>query len=700
MNLLTPVAMGGGYFDPGLVILSYVIAVLASFTALSLSKRYVELKGDSAAHWLLGGSFSMGLGIWSMHFVGMLAFSMDMHFSYDTFLTLVSLAVGMLSAASAIFISSQKEVGWKHLLGGGSLLGCGIAGMHYTGMEAMVMPVTLSYDPLLFTLSILIAIVASIVALWIISRVNLQSGSVIKIKVGAALIMGFAICGMHYTGMAAAIYTPIEGVVHSMNDSGLSNRGLALAVATATLVVLIITLIMTYFERKLDFEKEVAERLSLVVKERTKDLEEQAKNLARANKQLEMEIKERHIAEEESTILSHILDESSSEIYYFDNALLQFIGANKGAQRNIQYTLDELKNMSLHDLMVDVTGDQFMEQAQSLRDRTQNTVIFEAKCQRKDQSIYLVKVNVQLSYVTNPPVFIAIVEDITELKKMEEQLMQSQKLESIGQLAAGVAHEINTPIQFINDNTKFIQQSFDEMNKVVSSYVKLLVQLKKGKLSNKNITDRENELEDADVEYITEEVPKAIEQSIEGLEHVANIVRAMKDFSHPGQVEKTLTSLNQVLETTVTVSSNEWRYVADIQLDLNPALPSVPCLQGEINQVFLNLIVNAAHAINDVVESKGGEKGVITLSTHIDDNWVEVRIKDTGKGIPENIRQRIFDPFYTTKEVGKGSGQGLAIAHSIIVENHQGQIYFESEMNKGTTFIIRLPYDKVENVPA
>ncbi len=280
--------------------------------------------------------------------------------------------------------------------------------------------------------------------------------------------------------------------------------------------------------------------------------------------------------------------------------------------------------------------------------------------------------------------------DITERRLMERQLAQAMKLESIGRLAAGIAHEINTPTQYVGDNLRFLQDAFGEVIAVVDHFQQALDALKKGSLTPEQVAQLEMVMEQADVEYLIHEIPLAIVQSLEGVERVAKIVRAMKEFSHPGTAEMTPVDLNHALENTITVARNEWKYVADVVTDFAPNLPPVPCLPSEMNQVFLNIIVNAAHAIADVVGGDSGKKGTITVSTRQVGDWAEVRISDTGTGIPEAIRSKIFDPFFTTKEVGKGTGQGLAYAHSV-VEKHNGIITFETEEGKGTTFIIRLP---------
>jgi signal transduction histidine kinase len=198
---------------------------------------------------------------------------------------------------------------------------------------------------------------------------------------------------------------------------------------------------------------------------------------------------------------------------------------------------------------------------------------------------------------------------------------------------------------------------------------------------------------DADLGYLLEEIPRAIEQTLEGVTRVSTLVGAMKDFSHPDAKEKIELDLNRAIESTLTMARNEWKYVADMETDYDASLPMVSCLPGEFSQAILILIINAAHAIADVIGKGGPQKGKIKVQTRNCPEWDEVRIQDTGSGIPANIRARIFDPFFTTKEIGKGTGQGLAIARSVIVDKHGGTVHFETEEGKGTTFIIRLPRD-------
>jgi PAS domain S-box-containing protein len=319
---------------------------------------------------------------------------------------------------------------------------------------------------------------------------------------------------------------------------------------------------------------------------------------------------------------------------------------------------------------------------------------------RKDGSLYRQEMTITPVRQGTGPIthFIAIKQDITARQQAEEerhlmevQLRHAQKLESIGQLAAGIAHEINTPTQYIGDNTRFLQDAFKDIAQVLGHYDRLLQAARQQQVTPELVAATTDAVEAADVAYLAQEVPKAIAQTLQGVARVTKIVRAMKDFSHPGSAEKTPLDLNQAIESTTTVAHNEWKYVADLDLALDPQLPLVPCLPGEINQVILNLVINAAHAIGDVVGDGAGGKGRISVSTRLAGEWAEIRVQDTGTGIPESARARIFEPFFTTKAVGKGTGQGLSIAHLVVVKQHGGTIEFETELGQGTTFIVRLP---------
>ncbi|NJB67617.1 PAS domain S-box-containing protein [Desulfobaculum xiamenense] len=281
--------------------------------------------------------------------------------------------------------------------------------------------------------------------------------------------------------------------------------------------------------------------------------------------------------------------------------------------------------------------------------------------------------------------------DITDLVLMQHQSLQAQKLESIGQLAAGIAHEINTPTQYVGDNTRFLRDAFDDYARLIERYDAVAEAAREAQAAVRELTELDAIKDEVDLDYLHEEIPSAFAQTMEGIERVTKIVQSMKTFSHPGAREKVPVDLGQAIESTVTISRNEWKYVADLELDIAPGMPPVVCLPDEFNQVILNMIINAAHAIESVVGKGSEAKGLITLRVRAEDGHAVIAITDTGCGIPPEIQPYIFDPFFTTKEVGKGTGQGLNIAHSVIVEKHGGTISVESEPGRGTTFTIRLP---------
>jgi len=286
-----------------------------------------------------------------------------------------------------------------------------------------------------------------------------------------------------------------------------------------------------------------------------------------------------------------------------------------------------------------------------------------------------------------PVCAIAAVQDVSERTRLEVELRHAQKLESVGRLASGIAHEINTPIQFVGDNTEFLRGGFVDMLSLCLTYRDVLAKLSSSlpEEDQRRIAEAESS---ADLDYLQMNAPGAFAATQDGIKRVSKIVQAMKSFAHPDQGLEAQADLNEALLSTLTVGGNELKYVADVKTDLAP-LPQVLCHLGDLNQVFLNLLVNAAHAIADVV-GETGQRGQISVSTRVDGDFVVVSIGDTGTGIPEAIRQRIFDPFFTTKAVGRGTGQGLAISRSV-VEKHGGTLTFDSVVGKGTTFHVRIP---------
>ena len=346
------------------------------------------------------------------------------------------------------------------------------------------------------------------------------------------------------------------------------------------------------------------------------------------------------------------------------------------------------------------------EAADSVDDRcpadTPNPQSIEVRCQRSSGEIFTAEIAASRLDTSDASHFTILIRDLTKRQLLEARLRQAQKMESIGQLAAGIAHEINTPIQYVGDNTRFVQEACDDLTEVLLACQHLIQVADSGEdvqLATQNLKAR---FESTEVDYLIEEVPAAIRQTLDGVERVSNIVRAMKEFAHPGSSEMTLIDISHSISNTLMVARNEWKYVADVETEFDPSLGPVPCLPGELNQVLLNIIVNAAHAIGESLGSarEGKGKGKIRITTHLHPPFAVIRIADTGIGIPTDQIPKIFNHFYTTKAIGKGTGQGLAIAHAVIVEKHSGSIAVESEVGVGTTFVLSIPLKRERELPA
>jgi signal transduction histidine kinase len=267
--------------------------------------------------------------------------------------------------------------------------------------------------------------------------------------------------------------------------------------------------------------------------------------------------------------------------------------------------------------------------------------------------------------------------------------MQNEKLSAIGQLAAGIAHEINTPVQYVSDNIAFLSDIWNQLDAAMAFCLTP---------AHASITSDER-LSGAitsagppeDWDWLRQEVPKAISQSLEGIRRMSKILGAMRRFSHTGGGEREQVDLNEALDATLTIAQNQIKHIADVQTDYQPNLPRLECYADEMNQVFLNLIVNATHAIREASKKQARERGKLAIRTRQIDNDVQIEIQDNGTGIPLPVCARVFDPFFTTKQSGEGTGQGLTICHDIVVEKHHGKIWFDTELDRGTTFCVRIP---------
>ncbi len=409
-------------------------------------------------------------------------------------------------------------------------------------------------------------------------------------------------------------------------------------------------------------------------------LEERSRQLYQANALLESEV-QRTKAIFETAAEGILLFDEQGQIESMNSAGLQIFGLDPAA----------VQSMNVCDLIPSASFCHREDQCDlATRLKTMMGANSELVGQHKDGNTIPLEFVVSEFVSENRVHFSGIVRDVTRRKAMETQLAHSQKMESVGQLSAGIAHELNTPIQFVGDNTRFLKSSFQTLLSVFQSVEALLRECETGTPVSDKVESVKESFDKADFEFLKEEIPLAIDQTLQGAESVARIVKAMKVFSHPGSGEFQEIDLNLALESTLTISRSEWKYCAEVETDFSEDLPHILCQPGELNQAFLNLIVNAAHAM---ASKKAAELGRLTVRTKPNGNSVIVEIQDTGTGIPVSIQNRVFDPFFTTKGVGKGTGQGLAICYHVVVEIHKGKLSFESTEGVGTTFRVEIPID-------
>ncbi len=383
-------------------------------------------------------------------------------------------------------------------------------------------------------------------------------------------------------------------------------------------------------------------------------------------------------------LTSAIVETAADGIIVF-NGVGQIVSANPAAERIFQYSHQAMLDRNVIELFD--TTQQCWEEANELH------VSGEYIGLRSDGETFSFEWTVSNVDKTSMQLWTAFVRDNTDRKRLQLQLSHAQKLESVGLLAAGVAHEINTPIQFVGDNIHFLSESFESVQQLLVAYQDLESAVRQQLSTTRSLEQIDQTYAEVDMEFLKEEIPSAIAEATDGITRVARIIKAMKEFSHPGAEQRCNIDLNRAIESTITVSRNEWKYVARMETDLDPNLPLVKCYPGELNQALLNLIVNAAHAVGDARESSSDRTDFfIRITTKTCGQSVVIEVTDTGIGIaPENV-EKIFTPFFTTKGIGVGTGQGLAIVQSVIVK-HGGTVDVESNQGQGSTFRISLPYE-------
>ena len=452
--------------------------------------------------------------------------------------------------------------------------------------------------------------------------------------------------------------------------------------------------------------KQVEEELLKAHQELEQRVEERTTELASANESLLAKISELEEAEQalrqSENALRRIYNENKQLLLAIQTILIgvDSLGIishwNSAATEILGLTADETIGISFFNLFVDWDWEIIRDGVSICTEKSEIIRINNVQFTRPEGEICFL--DLTLSPLTDQERlqtgFLLLGVDITQRRVMEQQLAQMHKLESIGQLAAGIAHEINTPTQYVDSNLHFMAERVGDLVKMHKVYQQALMRLKETQTFDaKDVFEVENTARNINIDYILNEFPLAIEQSLNGVDRISHIVKAMREFSYPGTDKPTMADINRLIESTVEVSRNEWKYVANLNMELDPDLPMIECLPAEVNQVFLNIIINAVHAIQDVIgeDETEDKRGLIEVKTKSLGDQIEIKISDSGTGIPLEAQSRIFDPFFTTKEVGRGTGQGLSIAHNVVVNKHHGKIHFKTEIGKGTTFIINLP---------
>lgn len=660
-----------GSYSLWLVALSFLFAFFGAYAALITAPLIAAAnKLSIKVLWTFTGSVAFGTGIWSMHFIGMKAFTLPFPVHYNITLTAISIVPAIASGAVALLLFSKSSATFREFAGGSVVLGVGIGSMHYIGMSSMTADVSMAYDPALFMMSVVVAVVLAFLAFY--AKFHLKNLSCRFCKKSLlqtlfpAVATALATSGMHYTAMTAAIFYP--GDLCSFPGSVIDNN-LLVVIANGFIFMLIGLVIVVVQSRK------VLER---------------------------------------SSLLENIFNKKTDGILVIDeNGVIVMF--NPGAESILGYSSDDVIGHDITMFMPDAIRkhhnhylkDNLAPSRENIMGQNREiTVITE------DGTSIPAEINVSTFTMGEDIMYTATIRDLSARKaaeqalqeahekllkaELEQERQQASRLEAVGQLASGIAHEINTPAQYIRDNLTFLKEGVDDLLGVIKAYQELQAVSPQDAALAEKMKAAALASEECDLDYLKDEMPEAFSQAIDGIGQVARIVSAMKEFSHPSSKEKTQTDINSLITTTTTVSRNEWKYVADLSTDFETDTLSVSCLPGEMNQVLLNLIVNAAHAIGDMVGDDGaaaGAKGNITISTRLDDDWAEIRISDTGSGIPKSVQDKVFTPFFTTKEVGRGSGQGLPICRDIIVNKHAGEMIFESVEGEGTTFIIRIPVE-------
>lgn len=629
-----------------LVFCSLCIAVLAASILIPVIQRSTRSESKTFRRgWHLAGAIGIGIGVWGMHFTAMLALNLPITVAYDPVITAFSVVPAVVGSWLTILIMGVPNPSWKRMTTAALAMAVGIGAMHYTGMEAIITAAVMSYDIVLFVTSILIAFLLALAGLYSQQRI-LRSKSQRFSALAGSLALGTAVTAIHHAAMAATRFHLIAG--NTADFAAGSKTLLAVEIVVVVSVIIGVILIGSIFDER----------------------QQNMHSMLRGSQA-------KFIAVIDSMPDAAIVVSLDGRIASMNKAVSKMFGCRRKDVAGLP-----VSNLLGADAMSVV--DTAIARA---RQETDSSV---HECDegglRRNGSYFPVEIIVTPFEMGPEQYLCLLIRNIQVRRAEEQQLRRAQKLESIGHLAAGIAHEINTPTQYVADNLTFISDAWQELNEIVAQ-VSLIVANEPGKRSSDTWLKLREAAEHADIAYLQNEMPTALSECISGVSKIRDIVAAMVAITGPTGEIAEKTNINKEIQNVVALTRREWMEVAEFDLQLDDTVDLVMLTPGRFAQAIIHLISNAAHAIEDANDAR---KGIIGFTTTQADGNVTLTIKDNGCGIDANALSQVFDYFYTTKEPGRGSGQGLSVVHGTICDVHGGEIDIASEVGVGTAVTISL----------